>query len=741
MKVNLPVTDQERILGDNDILVSTTNSKGIITFCNDAFVRICGYSEKELLDRNHNIVRHPDMPAVAFRQLWDTVQSGKTWTGIVKNRCKNGDYYWVKANVSPEYTGNTITSYTSVRSKPSREEIEVAANLYKKINDGTVSIEPSVFQKLNIFRKLNLPIKLTIAVVLMMLPMMHLAYIYYDVSVNAINQAGSSDYVHDVTAVFYYSLISWISGFLILGGTGISVVKRVKQLISIFENISSGHFNNQIDESNEDEVGKALQAIKAMQNKIGFDLSIVRDQAVKTGRISAALENASTSVMVVDHSGNIIYLNLAAKKLFNQIEPALKKQIPDFNTENLPGKPANFIREIEELSPDNLVVQRHCVNKQVYVSGLTLELDISSVFDESNVYSGSILEWKNRTDEVKIEKELDSAVIAAAAGDFSQSIQITTQNGFYQRLGEGINRILSNTDNSIRDIEKVILTLSQGDLSETMTGNYQGVFARLKQNINATIDKLSEIIGSVKLTANEVANASTGVSSTAQQIGQGSSEQAASLEEISSAMEQMAANISHSADNAAETERIATEASADAEVSGRIVTSAVDSMKQIADRITIIEEISRQTNLLALNAAIEAARAGEYGKGFAVVAAEVRKLAERSQQAASEISELSEDTVTVAELASDRLEDLVPNIQHTAELVQEISQSSREQDTGANEINTALQQLDSVVQRSALSSEKLAESAKVLSEQSISQKQSMQFFSSVENGTNNRNMN
>jgi len=151
-------------------------------------------------------------------------------------------------------------------------------------------------------------------------------------------------------------------------------------------------------------------------------------------------------------------------------------------------------------------------------------------------------------------------------------------------------------------------------------------------------------------------------------------------------------------------------------------------MQEIASKISIIEEISRQTNMLALNAAIEAARAGEHGKGFAVVASEVRKLAERSQTAAAEISELTDDVVTLSELAGDRLDDLVPSIKKTADLVQEISVAASEQDTGASEINNALQQLDAVVQRSAGSAEDLVSSAKELNEQSSSQKQTVDYF-------------
>ena len=225
-----------------------------------------------------------------------------------------------------------------------------------------------------------------------------------------------------------------------------------------------------------------------------------------------------------------------------------------------------------------------------------------------------------------------------------------------------------------------------------------------------------------------VAAGSSEIDAASQRISQSSTEQAASLEEISSAMEQMAANIRQSAGNASQTEQIAQKAASDADESGRTVTEAVNAMKVIADKITIIEEIARQTNLLALNAAIEAARAGEHGRGFAVVASEVRKLAERCQKAAGEIGELSGSTVSVAEQAGKKLAILVPNIRQTAELVREISVATREQDIGADEINRALQQLDQVVQQSAASSEEMAATAEELAAQAELLHESMAFF-------------
>jgi len=202
-------------------------------------------------------------------------------------------------------------------------------------------------------------------------------------------------------------------------------------------------------------------------------------------------------------------------------------------------------------------------------------------------------------------------------------------------------------------------------------------------------------------------------------MSQGASEQAAATEEAAASMEQMAANIKQTAENASQTEKIAHQSAKDAQASGEAVNRAVNAMQTIAGKIGIIQEIARQTDLLALNAAVEAARAGEHGRGFAVVASEVRKLAERSQTAASEINTMSNDTVKVAQDAGAMLSKLVPDIRRTAELVEEISASCREQDTGANQVNLAIQQLDKVTQQNASAAEQIASSSEEMASTSV----------------------
>jgi methyl-accepting chemotaxis protein len=270
--------------------------------------------------------------------------------------------------------------------------------------------------------------------------------------------------------------------------------------------------------------------------------------------------------------------------------------------------------------------------------------------------------------------------------------------------------------------------VAAGDLTQTVKLDQKDEIGQLATALNEMVAKLSSIVSDCMSAADNVASGSQELSATAQQLSQGATEQAASAEEISSSMEEMSSSIKQNSDNSAQTEKIAIKSSVDAKEGGKAVTETVSAMKEIATKISIIEEIARQTNLLALNAAIEAARAGEHGKGFAVVASEVRKLAERSQAAAGEISTLSTRSVQVAETAGEMLNKMVPDIQKTSELVQEISASSKEQDTGAEQISKAIQQLDSVIQQNASASEEMASTSEELSSQAEQLKDTISFF-------------
>lgn len=270
--------------------------------------------------------------------------------------------------------------------------------------------------------------------------------------------------------------------------------------------------------------------------------------------------------------------------------------------------------------------------------------------------------------------------------------------------------------------------LAGGDLTVSIKVEGTDETGMLLAAMHNMMEKLKVVVNDVKSAADNVASGSQELSSSSEEMSQGATEQAAAAEEASSSMEQMSSNIRQNADNAQQTEKIAVKSADDAKEGGQAVSQTVEAMKEIAGKISIIEEIARQTNLLALNAAIEAARAGEHGKGFAVVAAEVRKLAERSQMAAGEISELSASSVDVAEKAGKMLDLLVPDIQRTAELVQEISAACKEQDSGAEQINKAIQQLDQVIQQNAGASEEMASTSEELSSQAEQLQATIAFF-------------
>lgn len=324
--------------------------------------------------------------------------------------------------------------------------------------------------------------------------------------------------------------------------------------------------------------------------------------------------------------------------------------------------------------------------------------------------------------------EIQNMVEASIKGDFSAKISLSGKQGSNLQNAELLNKMSDTTEQALKDISRVLEAMEKGDLTESIRKDYQGVFGELKDNVNSTVQKLSQTIAEVVNATGQLTNAAEQISSTSQSLSQAASEQASSVDETSASIDQMAASINQNADNAKVTDGIAGKASKDAMEGGEAVKLTVEAMNQIAKKIGIIDDIAYQTNMLALNAAIEAARAGDHGKGFAVVAAEVRKLAERSQIAAQEIGELAENSVKTAESAGKLLDEIVPSIAKTSDLVQEIAAASQEQSVGAKQVNTAMSQMSQITQQNASASEELAATSEEMTGQAEQLQNLMGFF-------------
>ena len=330
--------------------------------------------------------------------------------------------------------------------------------------------------------------------------------------------------------------------------------------------------------------------------------------------------------------------------------------------------------------------------------------------------------------EGRVGAEIDAVVQAASGGDFASRIELEGKEGFFKTLSEGINQVMQTTELGLNDVATLLTAFAEGDLTKRIERDSQGLFAKVKESGNQTAEQLTRVLIEVRASADALTGAANQVSATAQSLSQAASEQASSVEETTASIDTMSASITQNSDNAKVTNGMATKASKEATDGGAAVTQTVSAMKQIAQKISIVDDIAYQTNLLALNAAIEAARAGEHGKGFAVVAAEVRKLAERSQEAAKEIGDLAGNSVSTAERAGKLLDEIVPSIQKTSELVEEIAAASQEQSQSVTQIGSAMGQLSKATQQNASASEELAATSEELSGQAEQLQQSVSFF-------------
>ncbi|HEY6452125.1 MAG TPA: methyl-accepting chemotaxis protein [Steroidobacteraceae bacterium] len=401
--------------------------------------------------------------------------------------------------------------------------------------------------------------------------------------------------------------------------------------------------------------------------------SIITEQkllAVSSVRIKTALDNVSGNVMMADAANRIIYVNRSLQNMFREIAPELRRELPDFDPAKLIGSSIELFHRSASEQQRLLANLRGTLKSQLRIGGITLATIANPVLDEQGVRLGTVVEWIDRTQEVKVEEEIAAIVAAAQAGNLLKRIRKDDKQHFFGKLADGINGLLDNMMQVVQQIMSASAAVQDG--------------------------------------AEEISKGNRNLSERTEQT-------AASLQETASSMEQMTSTVRQTADNAHHANLLAMEARQQAEKGGAVVGSAVQAMsaingasKKIADIIGVIDEIAFQTNLLALNAAVEAARAGEQGRGFAVVATEVRNLAGRSATAAKEIKALIQDSVAKVDEGSKLVDDsgrtlaeIVNAVKKVTDIVGEIAAASREQSSGIEQVNKAVLQMDATTQQNA----------------------------------------
>jgi methyl-accepting chemotaxis protein len=483
-----------------------------------------------------------------------------------------------------------------------------------------------------------------------------------------------------------------------------------------------------------DEVGDIAKATEVFKESIA--------QKVVNLRVRAGLDVVRSNVMIADDQYNIMYINESLRDMMKESESELRKVLTNFDANKLLG--ANM-----DVFHKNAAHQRQLLDKltTTYESHITVgsqkfHLVATPVVDQRGQRSGTVVEWKNETAEKAIEVEVGDIVKAAVAGDFSQRVRLDGKTGFMLNLATAMNSLCDNTGKALDDFAGMMGALANGDLTQRIAADYQGMFGKLKTDANMMAERIGATIAEIKASASEVTNASAEISTSTTDLSQRTEEQAASLEETSASMEQISGTVKKNAENAQAANTSAVNTQTVADRGGQVVAQAVTAMakieessRKISDIIGVIDEIARQTNLLALNAAVEAARAGEAGRGFAVVASEVRSLAQRSSQAAKDIKDLItnsndqvKDGVELVNKAGAALTEIVDSIKQVTAIVSEIANASAEQATGIEQVNKALTQMDEVTQQNSALVEENAATAKTLEHQAKAMDERVAFF-------------
>lgn len=726
---------------NNDLIVTALNKSlaviefqpsGTILTANANFLSVMGYRLEEIQGQHHAMfVAEEESKSTEYQQFWQRLRNGEFISDEFKRIGKNGKEIWIQATYNPiiNNDGQVIKvikfasdiSAQKERDKKSQRDADLSNAL--RVCQASVMIANNDLEIVFVNEQVKQMLKARESDLQSVLPNFSVANLV-GTCVDDFHKQPSHQRELLRTLTEPYKTTLRLAGliFSLIATPWVSVSGKRLGTIVEWQDIT-------------DRVNKA---------------ETEKREAEENLRVRRALDRVATNTMIADAGNNIIYMNEAVLNMMKIAESDLRKDLPNFNSNNLIGQNIDVFHKNPAHQRNMLAKLSSTYSTEIVVGGRTFGLVANPIFTPDDERIGTVVEWDDRTAEVAIEKEIAGLVAAAGKGDLEARVEETGKNGFFLRLAQGLNSMVSIVEDAVKDTGNMLDAMANGDLSKRIEQEYQGSFEKLKRDANATADKLTEVINRINSSATLVASGAEEISQGNADLSQRTEEQASSLEETASSMEEMTSTVRQNADNAKEVNELAEETRAKAQKGGEVVNRAVTSMsainessKKIADIISVIDEIAFQTNLLALNAAVEAARAGEQGRGFAVVAGEVRNLAQRSAAAAKEIKELIRDSVGKVEdgtllvnESGSTLQEIVTAVQRVTAMISDIAQASEEQSSGIEQVNKAIAQMDEMTQQNAALVEEASAAGESMAEQANDMRRLLNFFSlSVEEET------
>jgi methyl-accepting chemotaxis protein len=547
-------------------------------------------------------------------------------------------------------------------------------------------------------------------------------------------QAANSTY-GKASATLLVCLLIGVAGAVGLAWLfGRMLASNVRSAVKIANDVAGGKLDGHIDASGQDEIGELMQALKRMQQDLRERTERDAAVAAENLRIRTALDSSTTGMLIADLDYNIVYANPSMQGMVDKYADQIHSVAPAFDSSMpLVGSPLSVLEYGNQLNAKaaDAHAEKGVTEREMAYGHARIAQIISSIRDAHGSHVGFVFESRDRTLESQVEEEVARIVQAAAAGDLSGRVATDGKHGFFLQLAQQLNGLLQANGDSIGEVSKLLTALSQGDLTARMHGDFQGVFATMRDDANATAEQLAGIVGRIQHAAVSINTAAGEIAAGNDDLSRRTEQQAANLEETAASMEELTSTVRQNAEHARQANQLAVGAASVASQGGEVVGKVVTTMsgietssKKIADIISVIDGIAFQTNILALNAAVEAARAGEQGRGFAVVASEVRTLAQRSANAAKEIKGLIDASVgqvangsALVRQAGQTMQEIVASVQRVTDIMSEIAAASQEQSAGIEQVNQTVTQMDETTQQNAALVEEATAAARSMEEQ------------------------